>query len=97
MHDYKTPRKVKIVVEKTPAGSDNGNSCECLSVGDEFVFDFERCPANFCASAFHSLWPALRVLELGGRHPWDEVDGVTYACCPDAARPVTFRLEVIKE
>lgn len=91
------PRRVKIVVQDAPQTKSGGPSCELHQVGQEFSFDFERCPQNFCAAAFHSLWPALRVLELGGRHPWDKVEGVTTACCPDAGRPVTFRLEVVEE
>ncbi len=96
MYDHKNPRKIKIVVESTPAGKHDGVPCGCLKEGQEFLFDFERCPADFCASAFHSLWPTLRVLELGGRHPWDEEEGVSYSCCPDAERPVVFRLEWVK-
>ena len=52
---------------------------------------------DFCAAAFHSLWPALRVIELGGRHPWDESVGVTKACCPDPEKPVTFRIEAYED
>ncbi len=86
------PRKVKIIVDKVPA-EPSGEVCSCHKVGEVFEFDFERCPANFCAAAFHSLWPMLRVVELGGRHPWDATPGVTFACCPDHAKPVTFRIE----
>ncbi len=93
MQDYKTPKKVRIVVESTPVSQKDGKACHCLTEGEVFEFDFERCPQNFCAAAFHSLWPMLRVIELGGRHPWDAEENVTYACCPDATKPVVFRLE----
>ncbi len=97
MHDHTKPNRVKIVVCETPAGKDGGPPCECLRVGDEFQFDFERCPQDFCASAFVSLWASLRVLEMGGRHPWDTEAGVTHSCCPDANRPVVFRLETVQD
>jgi uncharacterized repeat protein (TIGR04076 family) len=97
MCDYKKPKPVKIVVESTPPGRGNGKPCHCLKEGDEFIFDFERCPQNFCASAFHSLWPSLRVLELGGHHPWDTQEGITRVVCPDPERPVILRLEVVGE
>lgn len=97
MHDYKTPKRVKIIVESTPVSTKNGTTCHCLKEGDEFEFDFERCPQDFCAAAFHSLWPMLRVLELGGRHPWDGEEGVTYSNCPDPFKTVVFRLEVVPE
>ena len=94
MHDYKHPKKVNIIVESCSPGIHDGVPCHCLKEGEVFEFDFERCPQNFCAPAFHSLWPTLRVLELGGRHPWDSVEGVSYSCCPDPDRVVKFRLEV---
>ena len=90
-----TPKQVKIVVQSVPLGPKDGAPCPFFKKGDEFSFAFEHCPANFCSSAFHSLFPTLRVLEMGGRHPWDDEPGVTYSCCPDAGRPVTFRLEVV--
>jgi uncharacterized repeat protein (TIGR04076 family) len=93
---FQKPRKIKIVVEKCPSDSE-GRPCYCHEVGQEFEFDFERCPANFCAAAFHSLWPQLRVIELGGRHPWDREDGITRVACPDPEKPTIFRIEVIKE
>ncbi len=93
MHDHKKPKRVKIIVESTPISQKDGKPCHCLKEGDVFEFDFERCPANFCAAAFHSLWPMLRVLELGGRHPWDAAEGETWVCCPDASKPVVFRLK----
>ncbi len=99
MHDYKKPKKVNIIVEKTPVDprEGHGGTCHSLKEGDVFSFDFERCPQNFCAAAFHSLWPMLRVIELGGRHPWDKEEGVTYSNCPDPFKPVIFRLEAVEE
>jgi uncharacterized repeat protein (TIGR04076 family) len=94
MHDHKKPKHVKILVEYVPPSREDGTFCHCHKEGDEFNFDFERCPPDFCAAAFHSLWPALRVLELGGRHPWDKTEGVTRVSCPDPDRTVVFRLEV---
>ncbi len=94
--EKKVPRKIKIVVETVPAEPD-GSVCNCHTVGQEYTFDFERCPADFCAAAFHSLWPMLRVIELGGRHPWDKTHGMTRVCCPDYAKPVTFRIEAVEE
>ena len=68
---YNRPKKARIIVEKCPL-DESGLPCDTHREGQVFEFDFERCPANFCAAAFHSLWPQLRVLELGGRHPWDK-------------------------
>lgn len=87
---FKTPKKIKIIVEKVP--HNNGEPCDCHTEGQVFEVDFERCPANFCASAFHTLWPHLRTLEMGGRHPWDEKPGETRVCCPDPHRPVVFKI-----
>jgi uncharacterized repeat protein (TIGR04076 family) len=93
---FQKPKKIKIIVEKCPV-NEEGRPCHCHEVGQEFEFDFERCPANFCAAAFHSLWPQLRVLELGGRHPWDKEEGVTRVACPDPGKPTIFRIEAVEE
>ena len=90
---YNTPKKARIVVEHGPV-DETGKPCHCHTEGQVFEFDFERCPANFCAAAFHNLWPQLRVLELGGRHPWDATPGVTRVACPDPGKPTIFRIEV---
>lgn len=90
--NYQKPRKVRIVVEKCPVGRE-GRPCHCHEEGQVFTFDFERCPSDFCAAAFHNLWPQLRVMELGGRHPWDETAGVTRVACPDPDKPTIFRIE----
>ena len=87
---------VGSMVEKCPA-DEHGVPCDIHKEGQEFEFDFERCPANFCAAAFHSLWTQLRVLELGGRHPWDETPGVTRVACPDSTKPTIFRIETWEE
>ncbi|MGI9859847.1 TIGR04076 family protein [Moorella naiadis] len=85
------PKPIKIVVERVACHPERG-TCHCHQEGQEFTFDFERCPADFCAAAFHSLWPHLRVLELGGRHPWDAEEGVTFVACPDPNKPVVFKI-----
>lgn len=86
-----TPKKVRIVVEKITEHPVSG-VCHCHTEGQEFTFDFERCPGDFCSAAFHSLWPHLRVMELGGRHPWDDQEGVTRVGCPDPDKPVVFKI-----
>ena len=88
---YSKPKPIKIIVEKVTEHPDRG-PCHCHKVGEEFSFDFERCPTNFCAAAFHALWPNLRVIELGGRHPWDKEEGITYVSCPDPNKPTVFKI-----
>lgn len=91
---YNEPKKIRITVEKCPPDAE-GNPCDVFKEGQVFEVDFERCPADFCAAAFHNLWPQLRVLELGGRHPWDSEEGVTRVACPDATRPTIFKIEAL--
>lgn len=91
VYEFNTPKQVKIIVEKVTKHPESG-VCHFHKEGEEFTFDFEKCPANFCAAAFHSLWPHLRVIELGGRHPWDSVEGVTRVGCPDPLKPVIFKI-----
>lgn len=92
---YNRPKRARIIVDTCP--SDESGPCHCHKEGQVFEFDFERCPQDFCAAAFHSLWPQLRVLELGGRHPWDTEENVTRVACPDPDKPTIFRIEVYEE
>jgi len=43
------------------------------------------------------MWPQLRTVELGGRHPWDAEPGVTYVGCPDPHKPVVFKIEAFED
>ncbi len=90
-HSLNKPKKIKIIVHKLTDHPEHG-VCHMHTEGQEFTFDFERCPSDFCAAAFHSLWPHLRVVELGGRHPWDAVAGTTFVSCPDPNKPVVFKI-----
>lgn len=90
-YKFNSPKKVKIIVHKVTEHTERG-VCHCHTEGQEFSFDFERCPNEFCAAAFHSIWPHIRTLELGGRHPWDKEEGVSYAGCPDPNKPVVFKI-----
>ena len=96
-HSFQKPKRVKITVDKCRKHPVDGHTCHCHKEGDTFEFDFERCPADFCASAFHNLWPALRVLALGGRHPWDAKENCTYVACPDPVVTVNFKIETFED
>lgn len=91
---YNEPKKVLIEVVKVPDPVGDG-PCPFFVEGEIREVGFELCPSNFCAAAFHTLWPHLRVVELGGRHPWDKTLGETTVCCPDAGRPVIFKIKAI--
>jgi uncharacterized repeat protein (TIGR04076 family) len=93
---YNTPRRVKLTVVKVTDHPQAG-VCHCHKVGDTFSCDFERVPGDICAAAWNALWPHLRTVELGGRHPWDEQAGVTYAGCPDPFKPVVFKIETYED
>ena len=92
---FATPRKVRLTVVKVTDHAELG-VCHAHKLGDTFTCDFERVPGDICAAAWNALWPHLRVLELGGRHPWDEQPGVTYVGCPDPNKPVVFKIETFE-
>ena len=92
----KIPKKVTVTVHKVNVAP-NGLKCRHHYEGQTFTFPFERMPQDFCAAAFHSIWPHIRVLELGGRHPWDTEENVTYSGCPDPNCPVVFKISVSDE
>ncbi len=71
--------------------SQKGTCAGGHKVGDEFIIG-EKAPPNLCAWAFHSLFPFVAVLQLGGSFPWEEDPNKAAVACPDPANPVVFEL-----
>jgi uncharacterized repeat protein (TIGR04076 family) len=42
----------------------------------------------------HVLFPAVRVYQFGGSHPWEKEPGKARLCCPDPDNPVVFEVRV---
>jgi uncharacterized repeat protein (TIGR04076 family) len=63
-------------------------------VGDEFIYPEDR--GRICASAMHSIFPAIRVLQFGGSFPWEGDPDRAVVCCPDARNPVVFDLKRVE-
>lgn len=87
MVDYKV--RIKIIdIQGTgtcPAGH---------KIGDEFLHPGGT--AALCPMALHILFPALRVYQFGGNHPWEKEEGKAKLCCNDPDNPVVFELSVEK-
>lgn len=78
------PYKVKVTVQSVIKG-------ECpqgFKAGDSWLIEDGKTPGGMCASAYNAVAPAIRVLRLGGEHPWDENKDVTYISCPDSEHGV---------
>lgn len=55
-------------------------------------------PTGFYPWAWISVYPKAAALAAGATYTsWQKRDGVTFACCPDGVRPVTFLLEAVDE
>lgn len=50
---------------------------------------------NVCLAAFSSILPLTSAMTREVTESWDYMDKITYYCCPDAERPVTFKVERI--
>lgn len=61
--------------------------------GDTFIYE-GKLP-DICPSAFHTLFPYMRVLYFGGNFPWEK-EGEARIACPDPENPVVFKLERIE-
>ena len=72
--------------------SQKGTCAAGHKVGDEFVIGQET-PPGLCPWAFHSLFPAIAVLQFGGSFPWESEPDRATAACPDAENPVVFELQ----
>ena len=70
--------------------------CKIYEDGQEFILEENLAmPENFCASAWHTIYPNIRLLSFGGNLPFFDEEGVAISCCSDGMRPVIFKLERI--
>ena len=58
--------------------------------GDEFSYPEDR--GKICPSAYHILFPTIRVLQFGGTFPWTADPDIATLCCSDAKNPVVFQI-----
>ncbi|MGB9936513.1 MAG: TIGR04076 family protein [Methanobacterium sp.] len=101
--------KCKITVLKTSINENLAkeycqgevSKCPVFKEGDEFLAGFEK-PEGFCDWAWNDIHKFIAVLLSGGNFSKDYFDGwmkddkTMLACCTDAVRPVTFKIEIIK-
>ena len=79
---------------------DEAASCPAFSQGQEFIAGFEK-PEGFCDWAWNDIHKFVAVLLSGGNFSkdyfegWMKDDTTMIACCTDAIRPVTFKIERI--
>jgi len=59
-------------------------------VGDTFKYPEDR--GRICPSAFHSIYPTIRVMQSGGSFSWFDEPNITSVCCPDYLNPVVFKI-----
>ena len=72
--------------------------CNRFEVGQEFLINEKaEKPPEFCAWAWHDIFPVVTTLRCGGNFPWMKKGGTYYACCTDGARPVFFKIERIDD
>ena len=76
--------------------SQNGTCDGGHKVGDEWIIG-SKTPGGMCLSAFHSMFPALRVLRFGGSLPWEPDPDAATIDCPDTANPVVFELKRLRK
>lgn len=100
------PVKCKITVLKTNLDKELANeycinevtTCPLFNEGQEFIAEFEK-PEGFCDWAWNDIYRFVAVLLAGGNfskgnfNGWMKDDKTMIACCTDAIRPVTFKIE----
>lgn len=75
-------------------------ACPAFSEEQEFIGGFEK-PEGFCDWAWNDIYRFVAVLLSGGNFSkdifegWMKDDKIMIACCTDAIRPVTFKIERI--
>ena len=79
----------KVISQKGPCGVEH-------KVGDEWVIGLTT-PEGICQTAYSTIFPAARVLMLGGAHYWEKDPEAVISACPDADTPVVFEVRRVKE
>ncbi|MDI6645377.1 MAG: TIGR04076 family protein [Methanobacteriaceae archaeon] len=102
------PPQCKITILKTDVNKEFANeycknevtACPLFKEGQEFIAGFEK-PEGFCDWAWNDIYRFVAVLLSGGNFSnehfegWMKDDKTMIACCTDAIRPVTFKIERI--
>jgi uncharacterized repeat protein (TIGR04076 family) len=71
----------------------DGKCSQGHKVGDSWLFERNMTPDRLCASAFHAVFPLVKMLYYDGNIPMRSDDTPTYVSCPDAHHPVVFELK----
>jgi uncharacterized repeat protein (TIGR04076 family) len=83
-------------VTPVPVELNYSGPCPFFKVGEEIIVEGEEKPDGFCILAWNTFWPYIMTLRRGGNYPeFYRKEGKAFACCPDAARPVSFLIERI--
>ena len=62
-------------------------------LGETWFINEGKTPEGICLTAFYTMFPAIRLLRLGGEHHWDKDRDVTYVSCPDHKHQVIFEVK----
>jgi uncharacterized repeat protein (TIGR04076 family) len=84
--------KVEITIKSV-----EGKCPQEFKPGDHWTVADGKTPVNFCASAFHTLYPAMVMLQTGGAFPWAEDKDLATVSCPDATNRAVYELRRVKE
>jgi len=78
------------------------SKCPLFKLGDKMTFTtwptrllLEECD-NVCIFALSAIAPATQALCRDTAESNDYLNNISYFCCPDAHRPVVFRIERIQ-
>ena len=75
--------------------------CPVFKDGDVFIADCDP-PVNFCGWAWNDIYRMVTVMLSGGNFSegyfegWMKDKNCMIACCTDAIRPVTFKIEIVE-
>ena len=75
------------------AGEDTAGKgpCRYYKPGDKLVFKEGKIDGVICYSALTTMMYKVMAMRAGFDFPWNK-EGVVEHACPDAARPVVFRM-----
>lgn len=90
------PEEIKLPKITLKIVSQKGTCVFGHKVGEEF--DVSRgTPEGLCPGVYHSAYPAIFALMVGGRIPWEEDKDTAHVACTDPANPVVVEVRRVAQ
>jgi uncharacterized repeat protein (TIGR04076 family) len=92
---YDVEAEVKSVHGLNGEDTAGKGPCRYYRPGDKMIFKEGRIEGAICYSALATMLYKIMPMRVGFDYPWAK-DGIVEHACPDAARPVVFKIRRVE-